>query len=55
MDVEDTIPARVTYVSPQAEYSPPELYNRDNRARLLYMLEATPTKTPELLHPGSNT
>lgn len=48
----DTIPARVTYVSPQAEYSPPELYNRDNRARLLFMLEATPTKTPELLHPG---
>jgi len=49
---EEDIPAKVTYVSPQAEYSPPELYNRDNRARLLYMLEATPTKKPELLHPG---
>ena len=46
------ISAHVTYVSPQAEYSPPELYNRDNRDRLLYMLEATPDETPELLHPG---
>jgi len=48
----ESIPAHVTYVSPQAEYSPPELYNRDNRARLLYMLEATPDEKPELLHPG---
>jgi HlyD family secretion protein len=46
------IPAHVTYVSPQAEYSPPELYNRDNRDRLLYMLEATPDETPQQLHPG---
>ncbi|MGE3623354.1 MAG: HlyD family secretion protein, partial [Bdellovibrionales bacterium] len=46
------IPAHVTYVSPQAEYSPPELYNRDNRARLLYMIEATPDEHPELVHPG---
>jgi HlyD family secretion protein len=46
------ISAHVTYVAPQAEYSPPELYNRDNRERLLYMLEATPDSSPELLHPG---
>ncbi|HUY67781.1 MAG TPA: HlyD family efflux transporter periplasmic adaptor subunit [Alphaproteobacteria bacterium] len=46
------IAAHVTYVSPQAEYSPPELYNQDNRARLLYMLEATPDKNPQRLHPG---
>ena len=46
------IPAHVTYVAPQAEFSPPELYNRDNRQRLLYMLEATPDSSPELLHPG---
>jgi HlyD family secretion protein len=48
----ENIPAHVTYVSPQAEYSPPELYNQDNRARLLFMLEATPDENPELLHPG---
>lgn len=46
------IPAHVTYVSPQAEYSPPELYNRDNRDKLLFMLEATPDATPERVHPG---
>jgi len=48
----ELILAHVTYVSPQAEYSPPELYNQDNRARLLYLLEATPDEKPELLHPG---
>ena len=44
--------AHVTYISPQAEYSPPQLYNRDNRERLLFMLEATPDATPEAFHPG---
>jgi len=44
--------ARVTYISPQAEYSPPQLYNRGNRERLLFMIEATPDKAPEELHPG---
>lgn len=46
------IPAHVTYVSPQAEYSPPELFNQDNRARLIFMLEATPDAYSLLLHPG---
>jgi HlyD family secretion protein len=44
--------ARVTYISPKAEYSPPQLYNRDNRERLLFMIEATPDAKPEELHPG---
>ncbi|MDR3448943.1 MAG: HlyD family efflux transporter periplasmic adaptor subunit [Alphaproteobacteria bacterium] len=48
----ELIPAHVTYVAPQAEYSPPQLYNRNNRERLLYMLEATPDSSPELIHPG---
>ncbi len=48
----EPIPAHVTYVSPQAEYSPPELYNQENRARLLFMLEATPDEKPERIHPG---
>ena len=45
-------PAHVTYLSPQAEYSPPQLYNSDNRERLLFMLEATPDAAPEAFHPG---
>lgn len=51
-DENATIPATVTYIAPQAEYSPPELYNRDNRAKLLFMVEATPDRSPEIIHPG---
>jgi hypothetical protein len=32
--------ATVSYLSPQPEYTPPVLYNRDNRAKLVYMIEA---------------
>ena len=45
--------ARVTYLSPQPEYTPPVLYNRDNRAKLVYMVEAVfPDKAAADLHPG---
>ena len=46
------IPAIVRFVSPQAEYTPPVLYNRENRNRLVFMIEARPTATPEALRPG---
>lgn len=46
------IPALVRFVSPQAEYTPPVLYNRENRNRLVFMIEARPTETPEALRPG---
>jgi HlyD family secretion protein len=39
-------------MSPKAEYSPPQLYNRENRERLLFMIEAVPDAAPESLHPG---
>jgi HlyD family secretion protein len=32
--------ARVTHLSPRPEYTPPILYNRDNRAKLVFMVEA---------------
>jgi HlyD family secretion protein len=32
--------ARVNYLSPRPEYTPPILYNRDNRAKLVFMVEA---------------
>jgi HlyD family secretion protein len=45
--------AKVTYMSPQPEYTPPVLYNRDNRAKLVYMVEAVfPDKAAADLHPG---
>lgn len=46
------IPATVRFVSPQSEYTPPVLYNRDNRNRIEFMIEAWPTKTPQALRPG---
>jgi len=36
------IPATVTFVSPTAEYTPPVIYSREQRARLVYMAEARP-------------
>lgn len=32
--------ARVVHVSPRPEYTPPILYNRDNRAKLVFLVEA---------------
>lgn len=46
------IAARVSYISPKAEYSPPQLFNRDNREKLLYMIEAKPETLSLALHPG---
>lgn len=46
-------PATVNYISTQAEYSPPVLYNRENRASLVYMIEAKfPTAAAADLRPG---
>ena len=47
------INAKVTYVAPQAEYTSPIIYSKENRATLVFLIEARPT--PELaikLHPG---
>lgn len=46
------IPATVRFVSPQAEYTPPVLYNRENRNRLVFLVEAKPSASPETLRPG---
>ena len=45
--------ARVNYLSPRPEYTPPILYNRENRAKLVFMVEAAidPTASREL-NPG---
>ena len=43
----------VDYLSPQPEYTPPVLYNRDNRSKLVYMAEAVfAGDTAANLHPG---
>jgi HlyD family secretion protein len=47
------LPARVSYLSDQPEYTPPILYNRDNRAKLVFMAEAVfDSAVAADLHPG---
>lgn len=48
------IKVRVSYLSPQPEFTPPVLYNRDNRAKLVFMVEAIPVDADAArdLHPG---
>ena len=36
------IPAKITYVSSQAEYTPPVLYSKESRAKLMFLVEARP-------------
>ena len=46
--------ARISYLSPQPEYTPPVLYNRENRSKLVFMVEAvfTDAAVARDLHPG---
>ena len=53
-------PARIRFISNQAEYTPPVLFSRDNRAKLVFMIEAafepesggTAVKAPAVWKPG---
>ena len=43
--------ARISYVSPRPEFTPPVIFSRDSRDRLVFMVEARPA-TPARLMPG---
>ena len=43
--------ARISYVSPRPEFTPPVIFSRDSRDRLVFMVEAMPAK-PASLIPG---
>jgi HlyD family secretion protein len=43
--------AVIRYVSPQPEFTPPVIFSRDSRDRLVFMVEAYPAH-PENLQPG---
>jgi HlyD family secretion protein len=47
------VPAKITYVSSEAEYTPPVIYSNESRAKLVFMIEAHPSiaDAPKL-HPG---
>jgi HlyD family secretion protein len=45
--------ARISYISPQAEYTPPVIYSRESRTKLVFMVEARPDAGDRgYLHPG---
>ena len=47
------IAATVSFVSPQAEFTPPVIYSRENRSKLVFLVEARPAKEDAAkLHPG---
>lgn len=49
----ETVSATVSYVSTQAEFTPPVIYSRENRAKLVFMVEAKFVNgTAGDLHPG---
>ncbi|HWA60246.1 MAG TPA: HlyD family efflux transporter periplasmic adaptor subunit, partial [Caulobacteraceae bacterium] len=43
--------ARISYVSPRPEFTPPVIYSLESRDRLVFMIEARPAH-PERLTPG---
>lgn len=47
------VAAAISYISPQAEYTPPVIYSRENRGKLVYLIEARPTPADATkLRPG---
>jgi len=47
------IPARVSFISSRAEFTPPVIYSRENRAKLVFLIEARPAPEDAVkLHPG---
>jgi hypothetical protein len=49
----EPVEARITFIAPQAEYTPPVIYSKDNRAKLVFLVEARPSAADAAkLHPG---
>jgi HlyD family secretion protein len=49
----DPVAAPITYIAPQAEYTPPVIYSKENRAKLVFLVEARPAPAEAVkLHPG---
>lgn len=47
------VEAQISYLSPQAEFTPPVIYSHENRAKLVFLVEARPAPAvAATLHPG---
>jgi HlyD family secretion protein len=50
----EPLAGKVSFVSPQAEYTLPIIYSRENRGKLVYLVEGSlAPKDARLLHPGA--
>jgi len=51
--IKESFSGKVSFVSPRAEYTPPVIYSRESRAKLVYLVEASfPPEAAINLHPG---
>ena len=48
----DDLTAAVSYVSPEPEFTPPVIYSLERRQKLVYLIEARPEASSEVLQPG---
>lgn len=48
----EKIPAKITYIAKQAEYTPPVIYSKDSRQKMVFMVEAKLDESETCLHPG---
>ena len=47
------IPATIVFIAARAEFTPPVLYSKENRSKLVYLVEAKPAPADAAkLHPG---
>ncbi len=50
---EKNISAKISYISPEAEYTPPVIYSKDTRDKLVYLIRADmPENIARQFHPG---
>lgn len=49
----EALPAQITFIAPEAEFTPPVIYSQENKQKLVFMVEARTSKEKSpLLHPG---
>jgi HlyD family secretion protein len=44
--------ATISFIATTAEFTPPVIYSRESRAKLVYLIEARPDDTTLAWHPG---
>jgi HlyD family secretion protein len=51
--IKESFIGKVSFISPRAEYTPPVIYSRESRAKLVYLVEISfPPESALRLHPG---